>query len=106
VPALYRAALEGVPAAVPALRWRGSRGGAQLARACARIARSPLPDAYAEPDFAVERLVRLLGRRPRLALFPEEVPAVRRWARAAELAPLAGATLPWTPAAGSRLSPS
>lgn len=101
VPAVYRAALEEVPAALPSLRWRGREGGARLARACERIARSPLPEAYAEPDFAVERLVRILQRRPRLALLAEEVPAVRRWAREAEVSRLAAAALPWRGTIGS-----
>jgi hypothetical protein len=106
VPSLYRAALEEAPAAVAALRWRGGEGGMQLTRTCGRILRSQLPQAYAEPDFAVARLVRLLERRPRLALVPDEVAAVRRWARTAKLASLAAATLPSPVGHGSQVRAS
>lgn len=99
VPRLYRSALAAAPAACASLRWRGGdsgRGGARFAHGCVRIADSPLPEAYADTDFAVERLLRLLRRRPRLSLLSGEVPSVRRWARSLDLAPLAAATLPST----------
>jgi hypothetical protein len=86
VPALYGEALALGPALAPAIAFRVDRGAAPLVELCARIAAAPLsPDAWCEPDRLAARLVRILARRPLLALEARELPAVRAWGASARL---------------------
>jgi len=90
----YDAALARGPALESALRWRRGIGERHWASLCARIEQSPIPTAYDDPAFVCERLVRILSRRPRLALVPAELPAVRQWlAGAREALPRSAASL-------------
>ena len=109
VPSVYRDALEAGPLiGADAIRFRGvptpwstsgSESGASVARQhtrnattrtpselrgglpelCRRIAESPLPAAYASPSFTTERILRVLGRRPRLAVRADERAAISAW---------------------------
>jgi hypothetical protein len=86
VPALYGEALALTPALAPAIALRRRADAAPLVELCARIAAAPLsPDAWCEPDRLAARLVRILVRRPLLALDASELPAVRAWATGARL---------------------
>jgi hypothetical protein len=86
VPALYGEALALVPALVPAIAFRAECDAAPLVELCGRIAAAPLaPDAWCEPERLAARLVRILARRPLLALEARELPAVRAWASGAWL---------------------
>ena len=81
VPALYGEALALGPALAPAIAFRVDRGAAPLVELCERIASAPHSgSAWCEPRRLAERLVRILARRPILALAPSELPAVRAWA--------------------------
>lgn len=81
VPALYGEALALGPVLAPAVVFRAERDPAPLVELCGRIAAAPLaPDAWCEPERLAARLVRILARRPRLALEARELPAVRAWA--------------------------
>jgi hypothetical protein len=62
-----------------ALRWRSLADEDELCAALERLAAAPLPEGYADPSFVAERLVRILSRRPRLALQPGDRAAVERW---------------------------
>lgn len=48
----------------------------EVARVCARVHASPLPEAYGDAAFVCERVERALAPRPFLALTPSERPAV------------------------------
>lgn len=90
----YDAALARGPALESALRWRRGIGERHWAPLCARVEQSPIPIAYDDPTFVCERLVRILSRRPRLALVPAELPAVRHWlAGAREVLPRSAGSL-------------
>ncbi len=84
VPALYAEALGLTPALSPAIVFRSEADAAPLLELCERIAAAPLaPDAWCEPERLAARLVRILARRPLLALEASELPAVRAWAASA-----------------------
>ena len=84
VPALYGEALALGPALAPAIAFRLDRDAAPLVELCERIAAAPLsPEAWCEPDRLAARLVRILARRPLLALQAHELPAVRAWGASA-----------------------
>jgi hypothetical protein len=86
VPALYGEALALGPALAPAIAFRVGRGAAPLVELCERIATAKLsPDAWCEPERLAARLVRILARRPLLALEAHELPAVRAWGARARL---------------------
>ena len=86
VPALYGEALALGPALAPAIAFRVDRGAAPLVELCERIATAKLsPDAWCEPERLAARLVRILARRPLLALEARELPAVRAWGASARL---------------------
>lgn len=54
----------------------------RLTAGLGRLARAPLPEAYADPNLVVDRLERILAPRPRLAMRPSDVEPVRAWAHA------------------------
>lgn len=84
VPRLYGAALALGPELAPAVAFRADGSAAPLLELCERIARAPLsPDAWCEPERLAARLVRILAKRPVLALEAGELPAVRAWAAGA-----------------------
>jgi hypothetical protein len=84
VPALYAEALGLTPALAPSLVFRPESDAAPLVELCERIAVAPLtPDLWCEPERLAARLVRILARRPLLALEASELPAVRAWAASA-----------------------
>lgn len=64
----YRAALACRAALVPAIR-----------AVVDRLAAAGAPHWYRDPDEVTRALLRILGRRPRLALAPADLGAVRRW---------------------------
>lgn len=65
--------------------WRDGQDAARVCAVGARLLGADIPDAYRDPDRVAERVYRILARRPRLA-FPEaQLPAVRDWARAAQI---------------------
>ena len=81
VPALYAEALALTPALSPAITFQRAADAAPLVALCERIAAAPrAPDAWCEPERLTARLVRILARRPLLALRASELPAVRDWA--------------------------
>lgn len=86
VPAPYRAAVASAEGQADALAFQGDAEAArrQWRSACARLAQAPLPEGYADPAFVAERLVRILARRPRLAVEPGREPLVGEWAAAAK----------------------
>lgn len=77
----YHRALARGPALGGMLRWRRGDGARRWPVVCRRLLASPVPASYDDPGFVCARLVRILARRPRLAMAPEEEPAVRRWLR-------------------------
>jgi len=79
----YRRALALGPELGGRLCWRRGEGAGHWPRLCRRLLASPVPASYDDPAFVCARLVRILSRRPRLALAPSEEPAVRRWLREA-----------------------
>jgi hypothetical protein len=84
VPALYAEALALTPALSPAIVFQRDADAAPLVELCGRIAAAPLaPDAWCEPERLAARLVRILARRPPLALQASELPAVRAWVASA-----------------------
>jgi len=86
VPHLYGAALALGPALVPAVAFRVDGRAAPLVELCERIAKAKLsPDAWCAPERLAARLVRVLARRPLLALAASELPAVRVWAASARV---------------------
>ena len=96
VPALYAEALGLTPALASAIVFRRQADVAPLLELCERIAAAPLtPAAWCEPERLAARLVRILARRPLLALQASELPAVRAWAASAreEIARVAPALL-------------
>ena len=86
VPALYGEALALGPGLAPAIAFRVDRSAAPLIELCERIATAKLsPEAWCEPERLAARLVRILARRPLLALEAHELPAVRVWGARARL---------------------
>ncbi len=84
VPGLYGEALALTASLSPAIVFRSEADAAPLLELCERIATAPLaPDAWCEPERLAARLVRILARRPLLALQASELPAVRAWAATA-----------------------
>jgi hypothetical protein len=53
---------------------------ARLTTGLGRLARSPLPEAYADPEIVADRLRIILASRPRLAMRESDFEPVRRWA--------------------------
>lgn len=86
VPATYRAAVASAEAQADALSFQGDAEAAreQWRASCVRLAQAPLPEGYTDPRFVAERLVRILFRRPRLAVEPGREPLVTAWAEAAK----------------------
>jgi hypothetical protein len=82
VPLLYAEALSLGPCLAPAIAFGRAGRAAPLVDLCGRIAAAPHP-GWCEPERLAERLVRILARRPALALEPQELPAVRAWAATA-----------------------
>lgn len=66
-----------------AVRWRGDTDASQLRALLKRLLRSPLPEAYRDPDLVCDRLYAILARRPRLALQEGDREPVRAWLRLA-----------------------
>jgi hypothetical protein len=62
---------------------------ARLTAGLGRLARAPIPEAYAEPEVVADRLRMILASRPRLAMRPSDVAPVQRWA--ADVRPLVAA---------------
>jgi len=84
VPARYGEALALAPRLAPAITFRLAADAAPLLELCERIAAAPLtPTAWCEPERLAARLVRMLARRPLLALQASELAAVRAWAASA-----------------------
>ncbi|MEN8159418.1 MAG: hypothetical protein ABFS41_05015 [Myxococcota bacterium] len=84
VPGPYRPALDRGPALLGAVVFRGRPDPAPLGDLCRRIAgASHPPEDWCAPEGLAARLVRILARRPRLALVASELPAVRAWATGA-----------------------
>jgi hypothetical protein len=82
VPASFDAALAAGPSLLPAISFRRDADAAPLRDLLVRIRSAPLPPAaWCEPVRLVARLVRILARRPRLALAASELGAVRAWAQ-------------------------
>ena len=80
MPAPYRSALDHGPALLGAVTFRGRADPAPLADLCRRIAdASHPPGDWRAPERLAPRLVRILARRPRLALAASELPALRAW---------------------------
>lgn len=50
---------------------------------CTRLQTAPLPDGYQAPEFVAERLIRILARRPRLAVPDDSHALVFEWAERA-----------------------
>ncbi|MCP5056435.1 MAG: hypothetical protein GY937_06865 [bacterium] len=83
VPAAYEEALREAPRIEADCVFRGRERPAKaaiLSRTCARVADLGLAEGYREPSFVAERIVRILSRRPRLALEPAEIGILRDWA--------------------------
>jgi hypothetical protein len=76
VPSLYRRALGDAPALAAGIRFRAGASARPFPELCARLLAAPLPEAYGRPAFVAERVVRILARRPRLALAVREQDAV------------------------------
>ena len=84
VPAPYGEALALAPGLAPAITFRHAADPAPLLELCERIATLPgSPARWCEPDRLATRLVRILARRPLLALEASELPSVRAWAASA-----------------------
>ena len=84
VPALYGEALALGPGLAPSIAFRMDAGASPLLELCVRIAATPHSHAaWCEPERMTSRLVRILARRPLLALHGNELPAVRAWAASA-----------------------
>ena len=71
------------PDAHDQLAWHALDHPARVADIAGRLLRADLPLAYRDPDQVALRVHRILATRPRLALRPEEVDAVRAWAQQA-----------------------
>lgn len=80
--ALYREALDvaGSGALDDTLSIVPAGGLARLTDGLRRLARASIPAAYAEPAVVADRLRIILASRPRLAMRPEDVEPVLRWA--------------------------
>ncbi len=76
---IYRDALRAEPGP---LRWRerDERPAARWRTLRARLREAPVPEAYQEPSFVADRLVRILDGRPRLALDAKSAAIVAEWA--------------------------
>ncbi|MGE0712255.1 MAG: hypothetical protein AB7N76_32460 [Planctomycetota bacterium] len=84
VPAAYRLALAFAPGVAGELELRGEGDpAARWRELCDRLATAPVPEGYQEPDFVAERLLRILARRPRLAVDAGREGEVHAWAAAA-----------------------
>ena len=85
VPGSYRAALRGAVEVGEELELAAGRGsGPEDPRARwrdlgRRMVDAPLPERYRESDFVAERLIRILARRPRLAVAPGRESEVYAW---------------------------
>jgi hypothetical protein len=53
---------------------------ARLTTGLGRLARAPIPEAYADPEVVADRLRMILASRPRLAMRASDVAPVREWA--------------------------
>ncbi len=80
VPRAYGEALAEAPRVEPSCSYRRPTQARLLSRTCARIEELGLAEGYRDPVFVGERVARVLGRRPRLALSIDEGEAVRAWA--------------------------
>ena len=83
IPAEVREAVTRAGSVANELEFRGDDPRADRDRwreVCGRIADSPLPQGYSESTFVAERLLRILARRPRLAVDPGRGSEVFRWA--------------------------
>lgn len=61
-----------------------ARDRARLHAGVARLTSAPLPEGYRHPEFVLDRLEHILGRRPRLALQPGDLPHVARFLERAQ----------------------
>lgn len=52
----------------------------RLTTGLGRLARAPIPEAYADPEVVADRLRMILASRPRLAMRASDFEPVRRWA--------------------------
>ena len=87
VPEPYAPALDRGPSWLPAVAFRGAADPAPLEDLCRRIAGATLPPGdWCAPERLAARLVRILARRPRLAITAAELPALRQWAAGARVA--------------------
>jgi hypothetical protein len=79
----FRAALGGAAAVADELDFRADDPVSARSRwreLCGRLVAAPVPERYREPAFVAERLIRILARRPRLAVSAGREPAVYAWA--------------------------
>ncbi len=84
VPTSYRSALSIAATAADDLVWHPPSFDSPADRfraMCRRLAGAPVPEAYAQPDFVAERLIRILATRPALAVPPRHEHEVHAWAR-------------------------
>lgn len=70
--AIYREALDAVDAVAGRIRWR--RPAPELGRLATTLSRRGLPVGYRDPEVVASRVVRVLSRRPRLAMPVEQAP--------------------------------
>ena len=83
----YREAIEEAAHVDVLLRFTGvdeAQGSARWRTLAARLAASPVPEAYTRPAFVADRLVRILASRPRLAVPFGMEGIVHAWAKRAE----------------------
>ncbi|MEC7522104.1 MAG: hypothetical protein VYE22_19620 [Myxococcota bacterium] len=71
--------LEAVALPTEGLDLRFHGGGEPFERLQARLREHGLPDGYRDPAEVARRLERILSRRPRLAIQPDELPRVTAW---------------------------
>ena len=75
---VYEEALGSAADRGAAIRWRAQRPGAWT-RLCRRLTAPGVVDGYADPREVARRTVRVLHRRPRLALTPDEHAPLASW---------------------------
>ena len=94
VPGSYRAALGALREDAAALALPRTAGPMDFSELGRRIEDAGLPETYTDPVFVAARVERALRGRARLALAPEELPAVTAWLEA---------RTPWLAAEGGAL---
>lgn len=80
----YREALQAGPSLVNEVSFRDNDSPERCRYLLSRLSGAPIPERYAEVDFVTERLAFILASRPRLALLPHDIEAVRSYLREAQ----------------------